>query len=89
MLNAYKLSAIYRQLVLDGLNQMVAKSPAKSTPSWYTFCNANDQWSLCEGSIYSGFWTSYNALEQFNYLLKGDLDPARNDNNPVFIDAAA
>lgn len=89
MLQAYKMSASFQQVVFDQFTQFNAGSPTNSMPSWYTFCYGTNVWSLCNGSLYGGWFTSYNAIQQFNFLLRRDIDPASNDNTPVGLAHAA
>jgi hypothetical protein len=89
MITAYKLTSTFQTLVANFLTDFIAGSPSGSIPSWYTFCYGIQPWSLCNGNLYGGFFTSYNAIENFNYLLNRDLDPASNDNSPVGLGKAA
>jgi|HubBroStandDraft_4_1064222.scaffolds.fasta_scaffold00045_7 hypothetical protein len=68
MINAYRQSSWLYQLTLDLYNQFIAGSPSNSVPAWYTFCYGSDpQWSMCNGSLYGGWFQSYPATQVFNH----------------------
>jgi hypothetical protein len=89
MVNGYKNSSLFKQLVTDQYTQLLAKSPPHSLPAWYTFGGGKGQWSLFPADIYSTPFQSYNAIQQFNFLLRRDLDPRAKDNSPIWLNNPA
>lgn len=69
MLFAYKQSANFKALVLSQFSQIQAMTPPW-TPCWYTFGGGqtanNSNWSVPISDLYGGFYTSWDAMVQFN-----------------------
>jgi hypothetical protein len=67
------------------------------TPAWFQFLGPTTQtapWALVQGSIYATPYIQlYSGFGNFvgtqNFLLKRDLNPASNDNDPMFLEKAA
>lgn len=57
-------------------------------PSWLTITGPNI-WSLLPGNIFSTPYKTYDGFKDYNFLLKRDLDPTSNDNDPVWLEKAA
>jgi hypothetical protein len=80
-------------------------STHSSTPAWFARqgkVQPTGKWSMLPGNTYTGpasfggFFTgtpyqSYDATGAFNanWLLKRDLDPASNDNHPMWLERSA
>lgn len=72
LLNGYKNSALFQQLVTDQTNQFLAQSPANSVTAWYELIGpfSSDQWSLLSSAgnndLYSTPFSSWTALVNIN-----------------------
>lgn len=76
MLTAYKLNALFKQLVLDqwaqfqgtfpngGAYTLNGLLPNSSYPAWYSFDAG--QWAMTQGNLYTTPFQSYNAFQQFS-----------------------
>lgn len=97
MITAFRANSAFFNLVLYQYNLQVSTVSTGTIPAWFIYAgsvgapgvNATDTWSLLSGDLYSAPWQSYDAIKQFNYLLKRDLDPASNDNTPMWLYDAA
>lgn len=104
-LDAYKKSAYGRALSLSLYNQFMGADasastfgvvPHSRTPSWFLLSSPSGipgRWSLLPSVIGSTPYQTYDGIGAFvgqlNFLLKRDLDPATNDNEPVGLGKAA
>lgn len=91
LLEAYKNSPLFQQMLTDQFNNF--KSYGNSGfNAWYFLLRQEtppSQWGIYSGNLNSMPFKSLNALQQFNFLLKRDVDPAANDNSPMWLERAA
>jgi hypothetical protein len=93
LLLAFKNDNRYKLLYLQYFNDFVASMGSRvAVPATYGFEGSNltgGTWSKYPGNISATPFQSLNAIQQFNFLLKRDLDPASNDNDPMWLEKAA
>lgn len=97
LINAYKADARFTQLVYDQMTQMKAYSNFRM-PTWFVMGPATSSstaavWALYVGTTLTVTPTkAYDGVKNFargGWLLKRDLNPASNDNDPMWLRKAA
>lgn len=90
--NSYKMSSTFQVTVKYELDQFMAASAAgkAALPGWL-LVTGGGQWSLLTGATGSTPFSSYYGVQNYHYpfLLKRDLDPASNDNDPMWLEKAS
>lgn len=100
LIEAYKASSYAQQIVIDQSKQFLGTGPESTGcstlpnslyPSWFIL-DDGAIWSLYNGNVITGTrYKTYDGVQQFNlnFLLKRDLEPASNDNDPMWLKKAA
>lgn len=90
--NSYKLSSTFQATTKYQLDQfMAASSSGKAALPGWLLISGGGQWSLLTGALGSTPFSSYYGISNYQYpfLLKRDLDPTSNDNDPMWLEKAA
>jgi hypothetical protein len=88
LLIAFKNNALMQTLETYRNTLEVTNEPAGSASGYFTL-ESGLPWGLLPNTLYSTPFKTYNAIQNYNFLLKRDLDPASNDNSPAFMASAA
>lgn len=88
---AYYRTALFAQTLVDTMNIFVAAGG--EYPSQYTLVgkiwDADNMWGIIQPGLYGAQTPTYTAFRGWNFLLKRDVDPASNDNSPMWLEKAA